>query len=104
MLALDHEIAVVIAAAIPAIGALILGLLVLSRQRVHGIAIDQINTAVNHQPIEGPTLVDRVTRLEVSMAHHIEWERAEFAWVSASLVRIANHVGAILPAPPEEGV
>ena len=104
MLALDHEIAVVIAAAIPAIGALILGLLVLSRQRVHGIAIDQINTAVNHQPIEGPTLVDRVTQLEMSMGHHIEWERAEFAWVSASLVRIANHVGATLPTPPEEGV
>ena len=104
MVADVHDIALVLSTVIPAVGAFVLGLLVLRRQRVHGVAIDQINTAVNHRPATEPTLVTRVANLELAIDRHVEWEHANSEWVSRSLILIAHHVGATLPAPPPEGV
>ena len=59
-------------------------------------SIEQINTAVNHQLVGSPTLVERVTEIEAAIAtaqQHRGWERHAFTM-------LAHHVGCTLPAYP----
>lgn len=57
--------------------------------------VSQINRAVNHQPAAAPTLVQRVERIERTIAAHRQWE------VDA-ITSIANHVGADIPPEPKD--
>ena len=64
-------------------------------------SIEQINTAVNHQGKDAqgkdrPTLIHRMIEVEeaVKVAHsHRAWERESF-------IKLAHHVGCILPPYP----
>ena len=56
-------------------------------------AIRQINKAVNHQPADQPTLIQRVIRLEANQSIHT-------AWTAKALESVAEQIGAPLPARP----
>ena len=85
----DAQVAV---AAIVAIG----GFLTLYiRQGRMSTSVDQINRSVNHQPLDGPTLVERVIAIEHDTAIHRRWEHKAFGM-------IATQVGCVLPPHPSE--
>lgn len=56
--------------------------------------IKQINTAVNHQGPNEPTLIERVKRIENQNASHTLWEIKVFN-------AIAKQLGIEVPQPPE---
>jgi hypothetical protein len=47
--------------------------------------VDQINTAVNHQPEGAATLVQRVQAIESETREHRRWETAAFLQIGAQL-------------------
>ena len=57
-------------------------------------AIKQINKAVNHQPADQPTLIQRTIRLEANQSIHT-------AWTAKALETIAHQIGVELPVRPE---
>jgi hypothetical protein len=68
------------------------------RQSGMRVAVDQINTAVNHQPEGDPTLIERVITLELQAQNghlHRDWEREAFQL-------LAHEVGAHLPEYPDD--
>ena len=68
------------------------------RQGKQGKTIDDVNRAVNHQPGNAPTLINRVMAVEATVDNfkietqeHRDWEHRVFA-------ALAHHVGFHLPA------
>lgn len=57
--------------------------------------VDQINTAVNHQPEGESTLVQRVQLIERDSKAHRRWEAEVMALIGAQL-------GIEIPPPPQE--
>lgn len=57
--------------------------------------VDQINTAVNHQPEGASTLVQRVQAIEAEAQAHRRWE-------AAAMQLIGQQLGIAIPPPPEE--
>lgn len=100
MVALTDHQALIFAAAIPALISGSVGFLLLHRQRKVGVAVDQINYAVNHQEASSPTLIQRV----ISLEHHRKIaERttvAHVAWMDSALSTIASQVGCSIASPP----
>jgi len=90
-----HDIALILAATVPAVGAFLLGWLNLRRQVASHAQITQINNAVNHQPHNAPTLISRVSKIEENML--------DPQWLQESLATIANQVGCQLKKPPTAG-
>lgn len=80
-----------------------MGLVILKRQRRVTTAINQINTAVNHQDIGAPTLVQRVIALETHM-HRADRRHAHHTtWLHTSMGMIAKQVGCVIEPAPAEG-
>ena len=100
MVALTDHQALIWAAAIPALISGSVGFLLLHHQRNVGVAVAQINYAVNHQEASSPTLIQRV----ISLEHHREIaERttvAHVAWMDSALSTIASQVGCSIASPP----
>lgn len=88
----SHDMALVLAATVPAIGAFLLGWLNLRRQVASTHQITQINKAVNHQPSNAPTLISRVLKIEENML--------DPQWLQESLATIAKQVGCQLKELP----
>jgi hypothetical protein len=66
------------------------------RQGRNATSLEQINTAVNHQGKDEPTLVQRVVNVEQAVASagvHRSWEKQAFT-------TLAHHVGCTLPPYP----
>lgn len=95
-----HDIALILAATVPAMGAFLLGWLNLRRQVTSSQQISQINNAVNHQPSDAPTLINRVLTIEQNMVAHNAWEATHSLWQHEALETIANQVGCRLKEPP----
>jgi tetrahydromethanopterin S-methyltransferase subunit G len=57
--------------------------------------VDQINTAVNHQPIGAATLVQRVQQIEQHM-------RETSAWQTEVMVLLGKQLGVDIPPPPHQ--
>jgi hypothetical protein len=102
MFALTDHAALIIASATPAVITGSIGLVILKRQRRVTTAINQINTAVNHQDVGAPTLVERVIALETHM-HRADHRHVDHtAWLHTSMCMIAKQVGCVIePAPAE---
>lgn len=102
MFALTDHAALIIASATPAVITGSMGLIILKRQRRVTTAINQINTAVNHQDIGAPTLVQRVIALETHMHRAGLRDVQHTAWLETSMGMIAKQVGCVIePAPAE---
>ena len=56
-------------------------------------AISRIDRAVNHQPDDAPTLIQRVIRLEENQA-------VTAAWTGDALLALAGQIGVELPPRP----
>lgn len=67
------------------------------RQGRIGVKVDQVNTAVNHQPVGSRTLVQRIASIEIDTAAHRLWEHAAFSM-------LAKQVGCKLPTYPHQEV
>lgn len=56
-------------------------------------AIRRIDRAVNHQPDDAPTLIQRVIRLEVNQTSHS-------TWTATVLENLAKQIGVDIPPRP----
>jgi len=81
--------ATVIVAVIAMITA-VLSAVIASRNRQ---AIQRIDRAVNHQPDDAPTLIQRVVRLEENQEVHA-------VWTQTVLEAVAHEVGVAIPPRP----
>lgn len=61
------------------------------------VSINDVNRAVNHQPVGSPTLVERVGSIERDYASHR-------CWVQTSLRAVAAQVGTSLPPNPHQEI
>lgn len=94
------------AAAWSFLGVLVTQLVVLTglfvQQRRQGHSVDQINRAVNHQPDEEPTLVQRVRNVEERTEELAKQTRTHRDWEHKAFAALAIHVGCHLPPHPKE--
>lgn len=72
------------------------------RQGRQGVSVAEINRAVNHQPKDAPTLVERVGVLEGRTEELATHGRAHRDWEHQALNALAFHVGCVLPPHPKE--
>lgn len=103
MFALTDHATLIVASATPAIITGVMGLLILKRQRRVSTAINQINTAVNHQDVGAPTLVQRVIALETHMTRADRRHIRHATWLHTTMGMIAQQVGCNIEPAPVEG-
>lgn len=82
---------------VTAFASIVLALMTVLRRQVRmSTAVAEINRAVNHQPTDGPTLVERV----ISVERRQEEASAHRLWEVTAFSHLAHHVGCVLPPYP----